>query len=229
MSDLTALVAGPFLSACATGGGGSRSRAPGGGSSGGRRERLGEQPVQRQGRRPLEVIIFKGGYSDEYATQSHEPLYKKAFPGATIKHQGIQTIGQTLTPRFAGGDVPDVVNNSGTDNLDGGALINAGQLLDLTPLFEAPSVDDPTKKVKDVIVPGTIESGLGGDPAKPYTLNYVYTAYGLWYDAEALREGGAGPRRRPSTSSRPSPRRPRPRTSCRSATPARTRPTTPTG
>lgn len=191
---LTALVAGPFLSACATGGGGSQEAAPSAAApSAGGASASANNPFNVKADAPLEVVIFKGGYSDEYATQSHEPLYKKAFPGATIKHQGIQTIGQTLTPRFAGGDVPDVVNNSGTDNLDGGALINAGQLLDLTPLFEAPSVDDPSKKVKDVIVPGTIESGLGGDPAKPYTLNYVYTAYGLWYDAKLFEKEGWTP------------------------------------
>ncbi|MBO3748281.1 N-acetylglucosamine/diacetylchitobiose ABC transporter substrate-binding protein [Streptosporangiaceae bacterium NEAU-GS5] len=192
---LTALVAGPaagLLSSCATSGGGT-SAAPstaaastGGASSA-------SNPFGVKPDAPLEVVIFKGGYSDEYATQAHEPLFNKEFPKATIKHQGIQTIGTTLTPRFASGDVPDVVNNSGTDNLDGGALIGAGQLLDLTPLFDAPSIDDPSKKVRDTIVPGTIESGMGGDPAKPYTLNYVYTAYGLWYDANLFQKENWAP------------------------------------
>ncbi|GAA4594338.1 N-acetylglucosamine/diacetylchitobiose ABC transporter substrate-binding protein [Planotetraspora phitsanulokensis] len=189
---LTALVAGPavgLLSSCATSGGDSAapSAAPSAAAT------SATNPFGVKTDAPLEVVIFKGGYSDEYATQSHEPLYKKEFPQAQIKHQGIQTISQTLTPRFASGDVPDVVNNSGTDMLDGGALIGAGQLLDLTPLFEAPSIDDPSKKVKDTIVPGTVESGFGGDPAKPYTLNYVYTAYGLWYDAKMFEKNGWTP------------------------------------
>jgi N-acetylglucosamine transport system substrate-binding protein len=185
---LTALVAGPaagLLSSCATSGDtAAPSTAPSAAAT------SATNPFGVKADAPLEVVIFKGGYSDEYATQSHEPLYNKEFPKAQIKHQGIQTISQTLTPRFASGDVPDVVNNSGTDNLDAGALIGAGQLLDLTPLFEAPSIDDPSKKVKDTLVPGTIESGLGGDPAKPYTLNYVYTAYGLWYDAKLFEKNG---------------------------------------
>ncbi|MEZ0075639.1 N-acetylglucosamine/diacetylchitobiose ABC transporter substrate-binding protein [Planotetraspora sp. GP83] len=189
---LTALVAGPaagFLSSCATSGGDSTpSAAPTSAAA-----TSASNPFGVKADAPLEVVIFKGGYSDEYATQSHEPLYKKEFPKAEIKHQGIQTISQTLTPRFASNDAPDVVNNSGTDNLDGGALIAAGQLLDLTPLFEAPSIDDPSKKVKDTIVPGTIESGFGGDPAKPYTLNYVYTAYGLWYDAKLFEKNSWTP------------------------------------
>jgi N-acetylglucosamine transport system substrate-binding protein len=189
---LTALVAGPaagLLSSCATSGG--STSAPAAAPSAAATSAT--NPFGVKADAALEVVIFKGGYSDEYATQSHEPLYTKEFPKAQVKHQGIQTISQTLTPRFASGDVPDVVNNSGTDALDGGALIGAGQLLDLTPLFEAPSVDDPSKKVKDTIVPGTIESGLGGDPAKPYTLNYVYTAYGLWYDAKLFEKEGWTP------------------------------------
>jgi N-acetylglucosamine transport system substrate-binding protein len=188
---LTALVAGPaagLLSSCATSGDSATpSTAPSAAAT------SATNPFGVKADAPLEVVIFKGGYSDEYATQSHEPLYKKEFPQAQIKHQGIQTISQTLTPRFASGDVPDIVNNSGTDMLDGGALIGAGQLLDLTPLFEAPSIDDPSKKVKDTLVPGTVESGFGGDPAKPYTLNYVYTAYGLWYDAKLFEKNGWTP------------------------------------
>ena len=188
---LTALVAGPaagLLSSCATSGDSATpSTAPSAAAT------SATNPFGVKADAPLEVVIFKGGYSDEYATQSHEPLYKKEFPQAQIKHQGIQTISQTLTPRFASGDVPDIVNNSGTDMLDGGALIGAGQLIDLTPLFEAPSIDDPSKKVKDTLVPGTVESGFGGDPAKPYTLNYVYTAYGLWYDAKLFEKNGWTP------------------------------------
>jgi N-acetylglucosamine transport system substrate-binding protein len=188
---LTALVAGPaagLLSSCATSGDSATpSTAPSAAAT------SATNPFGVKADAPLEVVIFKGGYSDEYATQSHEPLYKKEFPQAQIKHQGIQTISQTLTPRFASGDVPDIVNNSGTDMLDSGALIGAGQLLDLTPLFEAPSIDDPSKKVKDTLVPGTVESGFGGDPAKPYTLNYVYTAYGLWYDAKLFEKNGWTP------------------------------------
>ncbi|MEV0973110.1 N-acetylglucosamine/diacetylchitobiose ABC transporter substrate-binding protein [Microtetraspora glauca] len=190
---LTALVAGPaagLLSACATSGGGSSEPTPSAAAGAAKSE---TNPFGVKADAPLEVVIFKGGYSDEYATQSHEPLYVKEFPKAKITHQGIQTIAQTLTPRFASGDVPDVVNNSGTDNLDTGSLVAAGQLLDLTPLFEAPSIDDPSKKVKDTIVPGTIESGLAGDPAKPYILNYVFTAYGLWYDAKLFEKEGWTP------------------------------------
>ncbi len=180
---LTALVAGPaagLLSACATGGGAApsatSSAAP---SSGGAVSAA--NPFGVAADAPLEVVIFKGGLGDSYATDVHEPLYKKAFPQATVKHVATQQIAQTLQPRFAGGDVPDVIANSGTDLMDTGALQQEGQLQDLTELWDAPSVDDPSKKVRDTVAPGTVESGL--IDGKPFLMNYVFSAYGLWYDS----------------------------------------------
>ncbi|GLZ43197.1 N-acetylglucosamine/diacetylchitobiose ABC transporter substrate-binding protein [Actinokineospora sp. NBRC 105648] len=139
---------------------------------------------------PLEVVIFKGGLGDEYATGLHEPMYKKEFPNAAIKHVPTQQIAQTLQPRFAGGDVPDVVANSGTDLMDTGVLQDAGQLLELTKLFDAPPIGG-SGKLRDTLLPGTVESGLVG--GKPYVLNYIFTAYGLWYDAELFKAKGWQP------------------------------------
>ena len=140
---------------------------------------------------PLEVVIFKGGLGDAYATKVHEPMYAQKYPGAKVEHIATQQIAQTLQPRFAGGDVPDVIANSGTDLMDNATLVDAGQLLELTPLFDAPSLDDPAAKVRDRLVPGTVESGLIS--GKPYVLNYVYTAYGLWYDAKLFAANGWQP------------------------------------
>ena len=89
-----------------------------------RRQRAGRR--RRQERRPtrsgvkedapLEVVIFNGGYGDKYATDVHEPLYKKAFPKAEIKHQA--TPGRS--PRSCSRGSPAAtrrtfVNNSGTE------------------------------------------------------------------------------------------------------------------
>ncbi|MGX7828590.1 N-acetylglucosamine/diacetylchitobiose ABC transporter substrate-binding protein [Actinokineospora sp. 24-640] len=142
---------------------------------------------------PLEVVIFKGGLGDAYATEVHEPMYARKFPGSKVEHVATQQIAQTLQPRFAGGDVPDVIANSGTDLMDLGALVDAGQLVDLTTLFDAPSMDDPGAKVRDNLVTGAIEAGeVGG---KPHALMYVYTAYGLWYDANLFTANGWEPAR----------------------------------
>ncbi|RJL35392.1 N-acetylglucosamine/diacetylchitobiose ABC transporter substrate-binding protein [Bailinhaonella thermotolerans] len=187
---MTALVAGPgagVLSACATGGGGNDaapSQAPKGATSP-------QNPFGVKADGTLEVVIFKGGLGDDYATQLHEPMFKKKFPQANIKHVATQQIAQTLQPRFASGDVPDFIANSGTDLMDNAALQTEGQLLELTPLFDAPSVDDPSKKVRDTLLPGTVETGL--IQGKPYVLNYVSVTYGLWYDVKLFEKEGWTP------------------------------------
>ncbi|MFJ8686794.1 N-acetylglucosamine/diacetylchitobiose ABC transporter substrate-binding protein [Micromonospora wenchangensis] len=140
---------------------------------------------------PLEVVIFNGGYGEKYATDVHEPLYKKAFPKAEIKHQSTQAVSTILQPRFASGNPPEFVNNSGEKLIDFGSLVADGQLMDLTELWDAPSVDDPNKKVRDTVVPGTVEAGSFN--GKPYVLYYVSTVFGIWYSGKLFKENGWAP------------------------------------
>jgi N-acetylglucosamine transport system substrate-binding protein len=188
---MTAITAGPgmsLLSACATSGGGDSEPAStvrAGGNA--------ANPFNVAANAPLDVVIFKGGLGDKYATQGHEPMYVKKFPQAQIKHTGIQEIGKTLRPRFAAGNPPDVVSNAGTDLMDPGALAAEGQMLDLTPLFDAPSIDDPNKKIRDTLIPGAVDAGL--IDGKPYQMMYVASSYGLWYDAKLFeRESWTAPK-----------------------------------
>ncbi|MGC4806037.1 N-acetylglucosamine/diacetylchitobiose ABC transporter substrate-binding protein [Micromonospora sp. DT233] len=139
----------------------------------------------------LEVVIFNGGYGEKYATDVHEPLYKKAFPKAEVKHQATQAVSTVLQPRFASGNPPEFVNNSGEKLIDFGSLVADGQLQDLTELWDAPSVDDPSKKVRDTVVPGTVEAGSFN--GKPYVLYYVSTVFGLWYSGKLFKDKGWAP------------------------------------
>jgi N-acetylglucosamine transport system substrate-binding protein len=180
-----AIPAAGWLSACATGGGESKSNTQSGG------KKSADNPLGVDPKAALEVVIFAGGYGDKYATDVHEPLYKKKFPQATIKHSATQEISTTLQPRFAGGNPPDVVDNSGSKFMDFGALVADNQLQDLTELYDAPSVDDPNKKVRDTLLPGTVESGLYDK--KPFVLNYVYTVYGIWYSDKLFKDKGWAP------------------------------------
>lgn len=136
----------------------------------------------------LEAVIFKGGYGDAYATEVHQPLLNKAFPKLSIKHSSTPNIVEALQPRFVGGDVPDVASLT---KLDLGALLQSEALTDLTPLLDAPTVDDPNTKVRDILVPGAIEAG-SVDGAF-YRLMYAQTVYGLWYDAQLFRKHGWQP------------------------------------
>jgi len=66
-----------------------------------------------------------------------------------------------------------------------GVLVGKNQLTDLTPLLDAPSYDDPGKKVRDTLRPGIVEMGqFDGDPV--WIMYYAYTVYGVWYSQKAL-------------------------------------------
>jgi N-acetylglucosamine transport system substrate-binding protein len=94
-----------LLDACATGGGG----ATGSGDKGTVTK---DNPLGVKVDAPLDVVIFKGGFGDKYATDS-EAAYKVKYPKATVKHTGTQQITQILQPRFVGGTPPDLIDNSG--------------------------------------------------------------------------------------------------------------------
>ena len=138
---------------------------------------------------PLEAFIFKGGFGDSYV-KAAETVYNSEY-GITVKHTGTQGLGPKLQPRFASDSPPDVMDNSGADNLDTASLAKQGKLLDLTPLLDATTVDDPSKKVRDVLIAGTVEQGQFGTSAM-YALNYAFTVYGTWYSNKLFKDEGLG-------------------------------------
>lgn len=182
---LLATPAAGLLSACATSGGDEKNEQVTGGT------KSATNPLGVAEDAAIEVVIFNGGYGEKYATDVHQPLYKKAFPKAEVKHQSTQAVSTVLQPRFASGNPPEFVNNSGEKLMDFGALVADGQLQDLTELWDAPSVDDPNKKVRDTVVPGTIEAGSFN--GKPYVLYYVSTVFGIWYSGKLFKDNGWAP------------------------------------
>ncbi len=185
VGTLLATGGGTLLSACASGGSDSGSSGGGGGA-----EKTADNPFGVKASDPLDVVIFKGGYGDDYA-KAHEELYKKKFSGVDIKHAGITDITPQLQPRFNGGNPPDVIDNSGASLLPMSTLATSGQLADLTELFDAASVDDANKKVRDTLEPIALEAAqLNG---KPLVLEYVLTVYALWYNKLLFTERGWQP------------------------------------
>lgn len=134
----------------------------------------------------LDVVVFKGGFGDEYAKQ-WESVYAKKWD-AEVSHLGTQEITGKLQPRFNAGNPPDLVDNSGAQSIKLDVLHKQGQLTDLTQLLDAPSVDDPAKKVRDTLIPGTAEKGFFG--GRMHALNYVYTVWGLWYSGKLFEDNG---------------------------------------
>ncbi|MFI6926106.1 N-acetylglucosamine/diacetylchitobiose ABC transporter substrate-binding protein [Nonomuraea spiralis] len=138
--------------------------------------------------KPLEVWIFDGGFGQDYAKTIHEPLFKTKYPKSEIKHNATKEITKVLQPRFAGGNPPEVIDNSGANFMDFGALSQDGQLQDLTALLDAPSWDDPAVKVRDTIDPSVIE--IGTYDGKFSVLGYVNYIHGIWYSQKVFRDNG---------------------------------------
>ncbi|MDH2391099.1 N-acetylglucosamine/diacetylchitobiose ABC transporter substrate-binding protein [Streptomyces sp. HNM0663] len=172
-----------FLSACASGGGGGE----GGSQTKGKVSK--DNPFGVAEGSKVEVVVFKGGYGDDYA-KAWETAFDKKW-GTTSSHLGTQEITGKLQPRFNAGNPPDVVDNSGAQQIKLDVLFKSGQLSDLAPVLDAPSLDDPTKKVRDTLIPGTADQGLQG--GKIVSLNYVYTVWGLWYSGKLFKDKGWTP------------------------------------
>ncbi|MEV0133437.1 N-acetylglucosamine/diacetylchitobiose ABC transporter substrate-binding protein [Dactylosporangium sp. NPDC050688] len=170
----------PLLSACVTGGKDDTPAAAAGAKSA-------ANPLGVKEDAALEVVIFKGGYGDDYAKKA-EGLYTQKYPKATVDHKGIQKVGEALQPRFVANTPPDVVDNTGAGRLDLATLVGAKQLSNLTDLLEAPSFDDPAVKVKDTLLPGVVEDGTFD--GAPLVLNFTYTAWGIWYSKPLFASKG---------------------------------------
>ncbi|MFC9293455.1 N-acetylglucosamine/diacetylchitobiose ABC transporter substrate-binding protein [Streptomyces sp. NPDC057011] len=168
-----------FLSACASGGE-DTTKGPDKGAV------TKENPFGLAKGGKLDVVVFKGGFGDDYA-KAWEAAFDKKW-GTTSSHLGTQEIAAKLQPRFNGGNPPDVVDDSGAQMIKLDVLAKGGQLADLTAVLDAPSLDDPSKKVRDTLIAGTVEQGTQG--GKFVALNYVYTVFGLWYSGKLFKEKG---------------------------------------
>ena len=147
-----------------------------------------ENPLGVDPAAPLDVVIFKGGYGDDYAQYVNTEMYEALYPDAEIAYQGIQRLGEQLQPRFVSGDPPDVIDNSGAGNLDTAALVAEGQLAELADLMAAPSYDTEGATFEETLLPGSQETGVF-DGQQLY-LNYVVSVTGLWYSTTFMENNG---------------------------------------
>ncbi|WP_219510341.1 N-acetylglucosamine/diacetylchitobiose ABC transporter substrate-binding protein [Nonomuraea ceibae] len=174
-------VAGALAAGCATSGG---KQAPAASPTG---RAVAGNPFGVAAGTPVEVVLFDGGYGQAYIKLPVE-LYQKKHPKTEVKQTSTQQIQQTLQPRFVAGNPPDVVNNSGSNAIDYGALVGDKALLSLAPLLDAPSWSDPAVPVRDTLRPGVVE--VGTHDGQFVVLNYSYGAYGAWYSASLFEEKG---------------------------------------
>ncbi len=139
------------------------------------------EPVTAEG------VFFSGGFGHDYI-QFAADLFAKVHPGSQVTVEPIQGVAEKLRPRFVGGNPPDVIDNSGAGNLDFGALVSEGQLLDLAPLMAALALDTPGKTVAGTLFPGSQDGGVVD--GVQYALNIAYSVAGIWYSSTLFKDKG---------------------------------------
>ena len=147
-----------------------------------------DNPLGLDPKAPVEIIIFNGGLGTAYATDIDTPLYTKKWPESKVTYSATEQISTVVQPRINAGSPPDMINNSGSNLMDMGAIVKAGQAQDLTELFAAPSLDIAGKTVADTLVPGAVEQGTYD--GKPMAMNYSFTVFGLWYNKKLFDSKG---------------------------------------
>lgn len=178
---LAAAVAVPFggvLAGCATAGGGSTKQETG--------KKSDDNPFGVPDGSTIDAVIFNGGYGYDYVTFAGKEV-KKKLPKVTPKISPSTQISQELQPRFAGGDPPDLIDNSGSGEITFTSIQD--QLEELTDVVNATNYEG--KKIADTLYPGTIDSGTYG--GKLLQLNYVLSLYGVWYSASLFEKNGWTP------------------------------------
>lgn len=135
----------------------------------------------------VEGVFFAGGYGDDYIKYAAS-LVQKLHPGTNVKVQSIQKITEQLQPRFVAGNPPDVIDNSGANMIPMADLVRDGQVMDVTELLNAPSLDTPGKKVSETLFPGSQDNTVFD--GKPYGMNISYTISGIWYSKPGFEKAG---------------------------------------
>lgn len=137
----------------------------------------------------VDVVVFDGGLGHEYPVFD-KSLFNQKHPTVTVNLDNTQKIKTQEQPKFS--TTPsDLINNSGADLMALDTLVNSGALTELTPLLDAATWDDPNTKIRDTLLPGTVNDGTlsGGF----YALNYAYTVFGMWYNQALFDKQGWTP------------------------------------
>ena len=180
-AGLLATPAAALLDACA----GSSTKSKGGSTS----AKGPDNPFGVADNSKVDVIVFDGGLGHEYPVFD-KGLFNGKHGKVTVNLTNTQKIKTEEQPKFST-TPPDLINNSGADNMANDALIADNALMDLTPLLDAASWDDPNVKVRDTLLPGTIDDGTFN--GKFYLMNYAYTVFGIWYNQALFDKNGWTP------------------------------------
>src|SRR5206468_876413 len=164
-----------LLAACA----GSGSDNNGSGGSGA--NKTADNPFGMADKSTVDAVIFNGGYGYDYVTFAADIMQKK-HAGSTVKVSPSTQIAQQLQPRFVGGNPPDLIDNSGANQIGFNTIQQ--QLETLDDVFEANNYEGT--KISDTLYPNVKLPGTFG--GKFIATNYVMKVYGIWYSASLFQQ-----------------------------------------
>ncbi|GAA1592837.1 N-acetylglucosamine/diacetylchitobiose ABC transporter substrate-binding protein [Kribbella hippodromi] len=167
------------LASCASSGNSNSNSSSGGTKSD-------SNPFGMADKSTVDAVIFNGGYGFDYVTFAANIAQQKQS-GSTFKVAPSTQIAQQLQPRFVGGNPPDLIDNSGANQIGFNTILD--QLATLDDVFEANNYEG--KKIADTLYAGVKAPGTFGD--KFVAINYVLTLYGLWYSDSLFKANGWEP------------------------------------
>ena len=144
-------------------------------------------PLKVEANAQVDAEYFSGGYGTDFLAYL-DNLFEKLHPGAKVNGHFIQREQEQLQPRFVAGSPPDIIYNGGAGDLNVASLVSDGQLLDLAPVLNAPSLDTPGKTVKETLIPGSQDNGVYG--GKQYALKYTSSYNGIWHSSSLFKQKG---------------------------------------
>jgi len=144
-------------------------------------------PLKVEANAQVDAEYFSGGSGIDFLIYL-DRLFEKLHPGTKVNEHFIQREQEQLQPRFIAGSPPDVVFNGGAGDLNVASLVTNGQLLDLAPVLDAPSLDTPGKTVKETLVAGSQLNGQYG--GKQYALEFVSHYNGIWHSSSLFKKKG---------------------------------------
>jgi N-acetylglucosamine transport system substrate-binding protein len=157
----------------------------GGNSGGGGGTKSSSNPFGIKESSSIEAVIFNGGYGYDYVTFAANLVDKKWKTTSKVTPQ--TNIAQSLQPRFVGGNPPDLIDNSGANQIGFNTILSSLETLD--DVFEANNYEG--KKIADTLYPNVKVPGTFKD--KFVAMNYVMTVYAVWYSASLFEENGWTP------------------------------------
>jgi N-acetylglucosamine transport system substrate-binding protein len=167
-----------LLAACAGSGGGTSDTKKGNVTA--------TNPFGMADKSTVDAVIFNGGYGVDYV-QFAADLLGKNHAGSTAKVSPSTQISQELQPRFVGGNPPDLVDNSGANQIGFNTIRD--QLETLDDVIAANNLEGT--KISDTLFPGVTAPGTFD--GKFVALNYAMTVYAMWYSASLFDENGWTP------------------------------------